>query len=84
MSLMRRLAGFVRLYLGLVALGAICLTWTPLALLLYPLLPARAGRLLGRWVISHGFRMYLGGLSLMGAPAASISMRSMRCAAAGR
>jgi len=67
MSLIRRLTGFVRLYLGLVALGAICLTWTPLALLLYPLLPARAGRLLGRWVISRGFRMYLGGLSLMGA-----------------
>lgn len=66
-GLLPRLCGYLRLYTGLGLLGLICLAWTPLALLLYPLLPESTGRRLGRWVISTGFRVYLGALGWMGA-----------------
>ncbi|WP_413436519.1 lysophospholipid acyltransferase family protein [Sulfuriferula sp. GW1] len=51
------------LYLGLIWLGVMCLAWTPLALLVYPLLSERRGRALGRYVIMAGFRLYLASLS---------------------
>ena len=54
---------YLVLYLGLVWLGALCLAWTPFALLVYPLLPARWGQALGRYVIMTGFRLYLASLS---------------------
>lgn len=50
---------------GLGTLAAICLTWLPFAMLLYPVLPARAGQFLGRRVIMLGFRLYLRILSLL-------------------
>lgn len=50
--------------LGLGALALICLTWLPFAQLLHLLLPARAGRRVGRWMIAFGFRLYLGFLQL--------------------
>jgi 1-acyl-sn-glycerol-3-phosphate acyltransferase len=56
---LRTLIDFTRLYLGLGALGIICLTWTPFAALLSPLLPVAKARPLGRLVITHGFRLYL-------------------------
>ncbi|MHB8914508.1 MAG: lysophospholipid acyltransferase family protein [Thiobacillus sp.] len=57
---------YLVLYLGLTWLGVVCLTWTPVALLVYPLLPLRWGRALGRYVIMGGFRLYLGSLQLSG------------------
>lgn len=67
MRSLQRLYEYTCLYLGLGVLGLICLTWTPFALLLHPLLPPRAGRALGRRVIMAGFRIYLGFLALTGA-----------------
>lgn len=67
MRLLRLVSEYIRLYLGLGVLGAICLSWTPLALLAYPLLSPHAGRRLGCWGISTGFRIYLGFLTLTGA-----------------
>ena len=55
---------YLVLYLGLIWLGIVCLTWTPIALLAYPLLPMRWGRALGRYVTMGGFRLYLASLSL--------------------
>ena len=52
------------LYLGLFWLGIQCLGWTLIAVILYPLLPQRWGRPLGRRVIMAAFRAYLGSLSL--------------------
>lgn len=63
----RTLYEYVLLYLGLGYLGAICLAWTPFAIVLHPLLPVRQGRRLGRLVIMAGFRSYLRFLTLIGA-----------------
>ena len=57
---------YLVLYLGLIWLGVVCLAWTPLALIAYPLLPMRWGRALGRYVTMAGFRLYLASLSLSG------------------
>ena len=59
------LAGYdyLVIYLGVVWLGLLCLAWTPIALLLYPLLSKRRGRSIGRYVIMAVFRFYLAGLS---------------------
>ncbi|HUW39221.1 MAG TPA: lysophospholipid acyltransferase family protein [Rhodocyclaceae bacterium] len=54
---------YLVLYLGLAWLGLLCLAWTPLATIVYPLLSERRGRALGRRVISVGFRVYLASLS---------------------
>jgi 1-acyl-sn-glycerol-3-phosphate acyltransferase len=55
---------YLVLYLGLAWLGVLCLAWTPFAITLYPLLPMRWGRALGRYVIMVAFRLYLASLSL--------------------
>jgi len=55
---------YLVLYLGLVWLGMLCLAWTPIALIVYPLLSERRGRALGRYVIMAAFRFYLASLSL--------------------
>jgi len=52
------------LYCGLVLLGLLCLAWTPIAIMVYPLLSERRGRALGRYVIMAAFRLYLASLSL--------------------
>ena len=52
------------LYLGLAWLGVLCLAWTPIAMIMYPLLSERRGRALGRYVIMAAFRVYLASLSL--------------------
>ena len=57
---------YLVLYAGLIWLGVVCLAWTPIALIVYPLLPMRGGRALGRFVIMGGFRLYLGSLQLSG------------------
>jgi 1-acyl-sn-glycerol-3-phosphate acyltransferase len=50
---------YLVLYCGLALLGLLCLAWALVALLVYPLLSARQGRALGRYVISRCFRFYL-------------------------
>ncbi len=63
---MRRLIGlydYLVLYLGLIWLGLLCLSWTLIAVILYPLLPLHRGRVVGRWVIMIAFRLYLASLS---------------------
>lgn len=55
---------YVVIYLGLAWLGLLCLAWTPIALISYPLLPASCGRALGRYVIMVAFRLYLASLGL--------------------
>ena len=55
---------YLVIYLGLTWLGILCLAWTPIALIAYPLLPERQGRALGRYVIMAAFRLYLASLSL--------------------
>ncbi len=63
----RRLVEYVLLYLGLGYLGLMCLAWTPVAMLLHPLLPRDFGRRFGRRMIMVGFRSYTGFLSAIGA-----------------
>lgn len=55
---------YLVLYLGLAWLGILCLAWTPIALIVYPLLSERQGRSLGRYVIMAAFRLYLATLSV--------------------
>lgn len=52
------------LYFGLFMLGASCLAWTPIAIVIYPLLSERRGQAIGRFVTMAGFRLYLTSLSL--------------------
>jgi 1-acyl-sn-glycerol-3-phosphate acyltransferase len=56
----------VALYAMLAVLGIICLTWSAIALLLYPL-PRHLGIAAGRFGIMAGFRLYSWLLSLSGA-----------------
>src|SRR3954469_5497105 len=53
-------------HIGLLLFGLICLTWTPIALILHPLLPRRAGARIGRAVIMAGFRFFLACLACSG------------------
>lgn len=62
--LLQNIYDYFVLYLGLVWLGVVCLAWTPIAILLYPLLPVRKGQALGRYVTMAGFRLYLASLGL--------------------
>lgn len=55
---------YLVLYLGLIWLGVVCLAWTPIALIAYPILSVRQGRALGRYVIMAGFRLYLASLTI--------------------
>jgi 1-acyl-sn-glycerol-3-phosphate acyltransferase len=66
-GVLRTLYEYVLLYAGLGYLGALCLAWTPFAIVLYPLLPAARGRSLGRLVITSVFRSYTWFLSRIGA-----------------
>ena len=50
----------IAMVLGLSSLALVCLSWTPLALALYPVLPNDIGRWLGRQAIMRGFRIYVG------------------------
>ena len=54
---------YLVLYLGLAWLAVLCLAWTPMAMIAYPLLSERRGRALGRQVITAAFRVYLASLS---------------------
>ena len=54
---------YLVVYLGVTWLGILCLAWTPIALIIYPLLPERWGRSLGRYAIMAVFQLYLASLS---------------------
>jgi 1-acyl-sn-glycerol-3-phosphate acyltransferase len=54
------------MYVCLFWLGIQCLIWTPIALIVYPLLSIKKGRALGRFIISRGFRLYLATLAKSG------------------
>ena len=54
------------MYLCLFWLGMLCLFWTPIALILYPLLSTQKGRVIGRYMISVGFRIYIATLTISG------------------
>lgn len=64
---LRALWAYVALWYGLALLGLGSLAWSLLAVPLRLVLPARAGRALGRSVIARGFRFYLGALQAVGA-----------------
>ena len=58
---------YVVAYAVLSLLGVICLLFSAWALLMYPLLPRRAGTAAGRCAIMAGFRVFSWALSLSGA-----------------
>lgn len=55
---------YLVLYMGLAWLGLLCLGWTLITILLYPFLPRRYARRVGRFAIMAGFRIYLYSLTL--------------------
>jgi len=63
---LRSLHAYLAFYLGLIALGMLCLCWTPFALLLGWVLPEEQANALGGWVISYCFRGYLFWLQFLG------------------
>jgi 1-acyl-sn-glycerol-3-phosphate acyltransferase len=65
--LLKTLVDHVATYVGLVGLGLICLAWSVIALVSYPLLPTRTGTAFGRLGIMVGFRLYAWTLSATGA-----------------
>lgn len=62
MRILIGLYDYLLLYLGLMWLGLLCLGWNLIAAILYPLLPLKRGRALGRWVVMAAFRLYLASL----------------------
>ncbi len=66
-SLLIALRERIRFVAGLGFLAVQCLSWSPVAAVLHPLLPARIGRRLGRRVIRRGFNHYLRWLEFIGA-----------------
>ncbi|MEZ5663455.1 MAG: lysophospholipid acyltransferase family protein [Burkholderiaceae bacterium] len=58
-SVLWRAYEVVAMAVGLGSLAALCLTWLPLAMLAYPVLPRSVGQVLGRRAIMHGLRFYL-------------------------
>lgn len=65
--MLKSLVDHVATWVILAWLGLICLTWSALALIAYPLLPRRWGTAFGRWGIMAGFRLFAGTLSGSGA-----------------
>ncbi|MFD1709266.1 1-acyl-sn-glycerol-3-phosphate acyltransferase [Ottowia sp. GY511] len=56
---LRRVAESLAMAIGLGLLAAVCLTWTPFALVLGPILPQPLGKRVGRRAIQTGFRLYV-------------------------
>jgi 1-acyl-sn-glycerol-3-phosphate acyltransferase len=63
----RALVERAMLYVSLLLLAAICLSWSLITLPLYLLLPRRAAIAFGRYGIMAGFRLYAHWLTLIGA-----------------
>jgi 1-acyl-sn-glycerol-3-phosphate acyltransferase len=65
--LLKTLIEYLATYAILIWLGVICLSWSVLALIAYPVLPRRWGTAVGRFGIMTGFRLFAGTLSRTGA-----------------
>lgn len=65
--LLKSLIDHLVTYTMLVWLGVICLSWSVIALVCYPLLPRRWGMAFGRFGIMAGFRLYAWSLAAFGA-----------------
>ena len=65
--LLKTLADHLATYVGLVGLGVICLAWSVISLVCYPVLSRRTGTAFGRAGIMVGFRLYAWTLSVTGA-----------------
>jgi 1-acyl-sn-glycerol-3-phosphate acyltransferase len=65
--LLKTLVDHLLTYTILVWLGLICLSWSVLALVCYPLLPPSRGTAFGRFGIMSGFRLFAWTLSVSGA-----------------
>jgi 1-acyl-sn-glycerol-3-phosphate acyltransferase len=65
--LLKTLVDYVATYVGLIGLGVICLAWSVIALVCYPVLPRRWGTAFGRAGIMMGFRLYAWTLAGTGA-----------------
>jgi 1-acyl-sn-glycerol-3-phosphate acyltransferase len=65
--LLKSFVDHVATYVGLVGLGVICLAWSVISLVCYPVLPRRWGTAFGRVGIMAGFRLYAWTLSATGA-----------------
>ena len=65
--MLRTLIDHVATYAILLWLGVICLSWSVVALIVYPLLPRRWGTAFGRFGIMAGFRLFAWILSVTGA-----------------
>jgi 1-acyl-sn-glycerol-3-phosphate acyltransferase len=55
---------YVAMYVGVAYLGVLCLLWNPVAILLGLVLPVARARIVGRWAVTLGFRLYIGTLAL--------------------
>ena len=64
---MKALWDYTLLALGIALLALECFVWGVIALVLYPILPARTGRKVGRWAAMWAFRAYLGVMEALGA-----------------
>ena len=58
---------YALLAFGALFLALICFVWALVSLVLYPLLPARLGRKVGRWGAMWSFRIFLSTLQALGA-----------------
>ena len=56
---LRRIAESLAMVLGLGMLAVICLTWTPFAMVLGPVVPQPLGKRIGRGAIQAAFRLYV-------------------------
>ena len=65
--LLKTLIDHVATYAILIWLGVICLSWSVMALICYPLLPRKWGTAFGRFGIMAGFRLFAWTLSVTGA-----------------
>lgn len=64
---LRMLYEYTALYLGLLLYASMSLAWIGTAVLLYPVLPERLGRPVGRFGIMYGWRIFFGIMHAAGA-----------------
>lgn len=64
-QVLQALREHLAMVIGLSLLALLCLSWSPVALVLHRVLPRRWGQPLGRWVAMHSFRLYLRVLEIL-------------------
>ena len=65
--MIRNAGNYLILGVGIVLFGLICFAWAVVASLLWPVLPARTGRRLGRRGAMRGFRIFMTTMEAVGA-----------------